>query len=110
MPKLIRTYLDAQASKAKQWGIAQKTNRRRHIHTGRSLSSNVHGRGLAMKPLIADVESFTLVNADGKSIAVRAMENNELFRLAIGGLWPFRIISSVTLGLFRGKNCDVWSR
>src|SRR4249919_2447536 len=88
-PKLIRTYLDAQASKAKQWGIAQKQTGADTFTLGGSLSSNVHGRGLAMRPLISDVESFTLVSADGKSIRCSRDENNELFRLAIGGYGLF---------------------
>src|SRR5258708_24427780 len=84
-PKLIRTYLDAQAGKAKQWGIAQKQTGAATFTLGGSLSSNVHGRGLAMKPLISDIESFTLINADGKPIRCSRDENTELFRLAIGG-------------------------
>ena len=67
-PKLIRTYLDAEAGSAKQWGIAQKQTGADTFTLGGSLSSNVHGRGLSMKPLISNVESFTLINADGKSI------------------------------------------
>jgi FAD/FMN-containing dehydrogenase len=98
-PKLIRTYLDAQAGKAKQWGIAQKQTGADTFTLGGSLSSNVHGRGLAMKPLISDVESFTLVDADGKSTRCSRDENNELFRLAIGGYGLFGLISSVTLRL-----------
>src|SRR5216117_3264694 len=98
-PRLIRTYLDAQANSAKQWGIAQKQTGADTFTLGGSLSSNVHGRGLAMKPLISDVESFTLVNADGKSIRCSRDENNELFRLAIGGYGLFGLISSVTLRL-----------
>src|SRR5436309_7482643 len=98
-PKLIHTYLDAQASKAKQWGIAQKQTGADTFTLGGSLSSNVHGRGLAMKPLISDVESFTLVNADGKSIRCSRDENNELFRLAIGGYGLFGLTDTVTLQL-----------
>src|SRR5213082_1600377 len=62
-PKLIRTYLDAQRDSANQWGIAQKQTGADTFTLGGSLSSNVHGRGLAMKPLISNIESFTLVNA-----------------------------------------------
>src|SRR5437870_4744222 len=98
-PKLIRTYLAAQASKAKQWGIAQKQTGADTFTLGGSLSSNVHGRGLAMKPLISNVESFTLVNANGKLIRCSRDGNNELFRLAIGGYGLFGLISSVTLRL-----------
>src|SRR5438477_12081520 len=98
-PKLIRTYLDAQANSAKQWGIAQKQTGADTFTLGGSLSSNVHGRGLTMKPLIANVESFNLINADGKSIRCSRDENHELFRLAIGGYGLFGLISGVTLRL-----------
>jgi FAD/FMN-containing dehydrogenase len=98
-PKLIRTYLDAQASSAKQWSIAQKQTGADTFTLGGSLSSNVHGRGLAMKPLISNVESFTLINADGKVIRCSRDENHELFQLAIGGYGLFGLIDSVTLRL-----------
>src|SRR5436309_4433864 len=98
-PKLIRAYLDAQADSAKQWGIAQKQTGADTFTLGGSLSSNVHGRGLAMKPLISNVESFNLINADGKSIRCSRDENNELFRLAIGGYGLFGLIDTVTLRL-----------
>jgi FAD/FMN-containing dehydrogenase len=98
-PKLIRAYLDAQANRAKQWGIAQKQTGADTFTLGGSLSSNVHGRGLAMKPLIFDVESFNLINADGKMIRCSRDENKELFRLAIGGYGLLGLISSVTLQL-----------
>src|SRR5262249_32853935 len=61
--------------------------------------SNVHGRGLAMKPLISNIGSFTLINADGKAIRCSRDENNELFRLGIGGYGLFGLIDSVTLRL-----------
>jgi FAD/FMN-containing dehydrogenase len=98
-PKLIRTYLDAQSNSAKQWGIAQKQTGADTFTLGGSLSSNVHGRGLAMKPLISNVESFTLIKADGKSIRCSSDENNELFRLAIGGYGLFGLFDTVTLRL-----------
>src|SRR5947207_5474622 len=98
-PKLIHTYLDAQAHREKQWGIAQKQTGADTFTLGGSLSSNVHGRGLAMKPLISNIESFTLINVDGKSIRCSRHENNELFRLAIGGYGLFGPIDTVTLRL-----------
>src|SRR5213082_394245 len=98
-PKLIRTYLDAQADKAKQWGIAQKQTGADTFTLGGSLSSNVHGRGLAMKPLTSNVESFTLINPDGKTVPCSRSENPELFRAAIGGYGLFGLISRVTLRL-----------
>src|SRR5437763_13800043 len=98
-PKLIRAYLEAESGKPKQWGIAQKQTGADTFTFGGSLSSNVHGRGLAMKPLISNIESFTLINADGKPIRCSRDENNELFRLAIGGYGLFGLIDSVTLRL-----------
>ncbi|HEX3420659.1 MAG TPA: FAD-binding oxidoreductase, partial [Candidatus Udaeobacter sp.] len=98
-PKLIRAYLDAQAGETKQWGIAQKQTGADILTLGGSLSSNVHGRGLRMKPLISDIESFTLITADGKSIRCSRNENSELFRLAIGGYGLFGLIDTVTVRL-----------
>jgi FAD/FMN-containing dehydrogenase len=98
-PKLIRTYLDTQTDKANQWGIAQKQTGADTFTLGGSLSSNVHGRGLAMKPLISNIESLTLINGDGKSLRCSRDENNELFRVAIGGYGLFGLIDSVTLRL-----------
>jgi FAD/FMN-containing dehydrogenase len=98
-PKLIRAYLDAQADETKQWGIAQKQTGADTFTLGGSLSSNVHGRGLRMKPLISNIESFTLITADGKSIRCSREENSDLFRLAIGGYGLFGLIDTVTLRL-----------
>src|SRR6266550_2337824 len=98
-PKLIHAYLDAEAGDTKQWGVAQKQTGADTFTLGGSLSSNVHGRGLRMKPLISNIESFTLITADGKTIRCSREENNELFRLAIGGYGIFGLIDTVTLRL-----------
>src|SRR5213594_3067056 len=84
-PKLIRAYLEAESGKQKQWGIAQKQTGADTFTLGGSLSSNVHGRGLAMKPLISNIKSFTLINGDGNPIRCSRDENQDLFRVAIGG-------------------------
>lgn len=102
-PKLIRAYLDAQASQEKQWGIAQKQTGADTFTLGGSFSSNVHGRGLAMKPLISNVESFTVVNADGKTVLCSRDQHSELFRAAIGGYGLFGFIDTVTLRLVPRK-------
>jgi FAD/FMN-containing dehydrogenase len=98
-PDLIRSYLEAQRDSAKQWGIAQKQTGADTFTLGGSLSSNVHGRGLAMKPLISNVEAFTLIDGDGKTIRCSRAENDELFRLAIGGYGLFGMVNTVTLRL-----------
>src|SRR5438105_13504967 len=98
-PELIRTYLEAQRHNSRRWSIAQKQTGADTFTLGGSLSSNVHGRGLRMKPLISNIESFTLITADGKSIRCSREENSELFRLAIGGYGVFGLIDTVTLRL-----------
>src|SRR6478752_1566802 len=88
-----------EADETKQWGIAQKQTGADTFTLGGSLSSNVHGRGLRMKPLISNIESFTMITADGKTIRCSREENGELFRLAIGGYGIFGLIDTVTLRL-----------
>jgi FAD/FMN-containing dehydrogenase len=98
-PKLIDFYLDAQRGATQQWGIAQKQTGADTFTLGGSLSSNVHGRGLAMKPLISNIESFTLVDANGKTVLCSRSESPELFRAVVGGYGLFGLISRVTLRL-----------
>ena len=98
-PDLIHAYLEAQRDSKTQWGIAQKQTGADTFTLGGSLSSNVHGRGLTMKPLASNVESFTLIDANGKSITCSRTENEELFRAGIGGYGLFGLISGVTLRL-----------
>jgi FAD/FMN-containing dehydrogenase len=81
------------------WGIAQKQTGADRLTIGGALAANVHGRGLKMKPFIADVESFVLVDARGEPRTCSRSENAELFRLAIGGYGLFGVISTVTLRL-----------
>src|SRR5438093_3488526 len=52
-----------------------------------------------MKPVISNIESFKLINVDGKSIRGSRHENNQVFRLEIGGYGLFGLIDTVTLRL-----------
>lgn len=94
-PALI-DYLEAAG---RGWSIRQKQTGADTLSLGGCLSSNVHGRGLHMQPFIADVESFTLVDADGALHVCSRSANRELFGLAIGGYGLFGVIASVTLRL-----------
>ena len=82
-----------------QWSICQKQTGADTLSLGGCLSSNIHGRGLRMRPFIGDVESFTLIDAQG--VLRRCSRENEahLFTLAIGGYGLFGVIASVTLRL-----------
>jgi FAD/FMN-containing dehydrogenase len=81
------------------WVIRQKQTGADRLSIGGALSSNIHGRGLKMKPMIDDVESFTLINANGDVINCSRTENYELFRLVIGGYGLFGVIGNVKVRL-----------
>lgn len=102
-PQLIAAYLEAQRGAEPAWGIAQKQTGADTFTLAGSLSANAHGRGLALRPLIADVESFRLLDAAGKCVRCSRTENPELFRLAIGGYGLFGVITHVTLRLTRRR-------
>jgi len=98
-PALIRQLAEAQADRARPWTIRQKQTGADRLSIGGALSANVHGRGLTMCPIVADVDSFTLVDAHGKQRRCSRTENVELFRLAVGGYGLFGFIATVTLRL-----------
>jgi FAD/FMN-containing dehydrogenase len=87
------------ALKETSWAIRQKQTGADRLSIGGALGSNVHGRGLTMKPFIDDVESFTLVDATGDLIECSRTKNAELFKLAIGGYGLFGVIASIRLRL-----------
>ena len=100
-PELVRYLVEVQDGEREQWGIAQKQTGADRLTIGGALSANVHGRGLRMKPFVADVQSFTLVDADGEFQTCSRRSNAELFRLAVGGYGLFGVIYSVKLHLTR---------
>ena len=98
-PKLIDFLVKAQQGRWPQWGIVQKQTGADRLSIGGALSANVHGRGVRFKPIIQDVESFTLVDATGQVLTVSRKEHSELFRLVIGGYGLFGVIATVDLRL-----------
>ena len=98
-PELIEYLLRVQAGRQSQWGIIQKQTGADRLSIGGALSANIHGRGLRFKPIIGDVESFVLVDAEGKLHSCSRKENPELFRLVIGGYGLLGIIATVKLRL-----------
>ena len=98
-PELIDYLIEAQSGEWPQWGIIQKQTGADRLTIGGALAANIHGRGLRLKPIIADVECFTLVDAEARIRRCSRNQNAELFRLAIGGYGLFGIIATVTLRL-----------
>ena len=89
-PELIGYLIREQAGQDKQWSIREKQTGIDRVSLGGSLASNIHGRGLRFTPIIGDIESFVLIDAQGKLHTCNRRENMELFRLAIGGYWSVR--------------------
>ncbi len=98
-PELIDWLVENQKASKTPWSIRQKQTGADRLSIGGALSSNIHGRGLLMKPMVGDVEAFELINADGKAIRCSRTENKDLFGLVIGGYGLFGVITEVTLRL-----------
>ena len=81
------------------WGIVQKQTGADHLTIGGALASNIHGRGLRLRPLVGDVESLEIVDASGALVSCSRTTNARLFSLAIGGYGLFGVIARVTLRL-----------
>lgn len=98
-PDLVAWLQKNQQGNKPIWGIRQKPTGADKLSIGGALSSNIHGRGLKMRPVIEDVESFTLIDANGDLQFCSRTQNAELFKLVIGGYGLFGVIASVKLRL-----------
>ncbi len=98
-PALIDWCVGEQQAAARHWGIRQKQTGADRLTVGGALASNVHGRGLRFAPIVGDVASFTLVDAEGRVQHCSREQNTELFGLVIGGYGLFGVVYSVVLQL-----------
>lgn len=98
-PELIDHLIAVQAGETRQWAIAQKQTGADRLTLGGTLSANGHGRGLQMRPIIADVESLDLIDAQGRLQRCSRLENPALFQLVIGGYGLFGLVYSLKLRL-----------
>ncbi len=105
-PELIDGLSVIQAGAPEPWGIIQKQTGADRLTLGGALSSNIHGRGLAFRPIISDVVSFTIAGADGIVRTCSRDEHVDLFRLAIGGYGLFGVIATVRLRLARRQKVE----
>lgn len=105
-PELIDSLLACQVNQECVWSIRQKQTGADDLTLGGSLAANIHGRGLKMRPIIDDVEAFTLIDGDGCRHRCSRDENEELFQLAIGGYGCFGVITSVLLRLTPRKKLE----
>ena len=96
---LVRGLKDRQREAPRRWSIVQKQTGADRLSIGGALSANGHGRGLSYAPIVQDVESLELVDANGELRRCSREDNPELFRLVIGGYGLFGVIYSATLRL-----------
>jgi FAD/FMN-containing dehydrogenase len=102
-PELLDYLSRVQAGRDKQWGIMQKQTGADRLSIGGAVASNVHGRGLKFRPIIDQVDSFTLMDSSGSIRRCSRDENSDLFRLVIGGYGLFGIVTSVRLRLWERR-------
>lgn len=82
-----------------RWGISQKQTGADDLTLGGSISANVHGRGLRMRPIVQDVEWLDVLLADGQIVRCSRDTERELFSLVVGGYGLFGIILRARLCL-----------
>jgi len=92
--------MDELARRQAEWGIVQKQGVDR-MTLGGSLGANIHGNGLGLPPIVAQIESFKLMDATGAVRMCSRTENAELFSLVAGGYGVFGPVASVRLRLMR---------
>ena len=90
----------------RRWAFNQKQTGADRLSMGGCIAANIHGRGLTLPPFISDVESFKLLDARGRLLNCSRSENEELFRLAIGGYGLFGFVYSVTLRLVARRKLE----
>lgn len=98
-PDLVNFLVAEQSGDKNPWGIKQKQTGTDRLTIGGTLAANAHGRGLNMKPIVADIESFDLVTANGDIKHCSRTENSESFRLVVGGYGLFGVVASARLRL-----------
>ena len=91
-PKLIH-YLVNHGS----WAIAQKQTGADALTIGGALASNVHGRGLTMRPIVADVESFVLIDGQGRMVDYSVLQGQ--MNSDVGNFLLFTTYTPATLFL-----------
>ena len=97
--ELLDGLLAMQAGDEAAWGIRQKQTGSDQLSLGGALAADIHGRGLTQRPIVADVESFRLVDAGGEVREVDRASDPDRFKLVIGGYGLLGVVTSVRLRL-----------
>ncbi len=98
-PELVGWLHETQRGASGTLSIIQKQTGADEMTLGGALSSNIHGRVLGRRPIVADIEEFYITNARGGRVLCSRENNPELFSLAIGGYGLFGFVDSIRLKL-----------
>lgn len=85
--------------KQSKWSIRQKQTGADRLSIGGGIGANVHGRGLTMQPLAGDIESLTLLDANGELHECSRTKNTALFSHVLGGYGLFGVVAAARLRL-----------
>ncbi len=98
-PQLVKWLRSEQEGRSDELTIIQKQTGADELTLGGALSSNIHGRVLGRKPIVADIQGFHITMPDASRIYCSREENQELFGLAIGGYGLFGFVDSIDISL-----------
>lgn len=98
-PSLLEHMHESHEGALPAWSFAQKQTGADRLSLGGAISANAHGRGLAMRPFVSDVDELTLVDADCEVRVCSREQNAELFSLVCGGYGLFGAVYSAKLRL-----------
>jgi FAD/FMN-containing dehydrogenase len=98
-PDVMRGYLVRPHGTKSPWGIRQKQTGADRLTIGGAVAANIHGRCLAARPFIEDIESLEVVTSDGNLVTCSRTQRPELFRHVIGGYGLFGVVTAATLRL-----------
>ena len=98
-PDVIRGYLSMQRGAGSAFGIRQKQTGADRLTLGGAVAANIHGRGLAAQPFVADIEGLEVVTPAGDVVRCSRAERPDLFRHVVGGYGLFGVVTAVTLRL-----------
>ena len=102
-PELIRGYFALQRpthiNGGAMHGIRQKQTGADRLTVGGAVAANIHGRVLAGKPFVADLEALEVVTANGDLVRCSRDERPDLFRHVVGGYGLFGVVTAATLRL-----------
>ena len=98
-PAILAYLQESQRGARPAWSFAQKQTGADRLSLGGAIAANVHGRGLAMRPFVSDVDELTLVDADGDVRVCSRERDPELFGLVCGGYGLLGAVYSAKLRL-----------